>query len=446
MKTPSDLKNLFFYFHQFVKLKPVAVAAARPVGRFLGQLALGAVGGGILEYFRGGYHVDPNYQLPPGGVAQTISRTEPPRGDPPPSYVESSRTRRIDGRYQYHTSEPPESSSSRSSGPPPAPPESYESKNSFAPSKDPPPPKRRKKDYPPVVIPPYTPYPPRYIRARFNNPYSMYGRRRRYPSTTYRRRSAYTYRRRLYYPRGLTRRASLRSRGPYRVNRTVPELKEYDLFRAPFPVSYGAMTNNTDTPYFAWGSDPDQWNSWTGTNDSAVVFGPLNIPAAGTSTTQRIGSRIFCKSLYFQWTWRTWADATTEVSQPVSIRTLFILDTQPNAQFLDLNSVFVEVPYNGSVNAILPNSPMNLDNRDRYRVLMDTRDTLNPAGDQIRNYSKFLPLNFWTQFVGATLGVTSNALYVVFISDGYRDAPPPATLIDTRPYVKFTSRIRFTDP
>lgn len=264
----------------------------------------------------------------------------------------------------------------------------------------------------------------------------------------------------LYYPRGASSGASWKSRAPYRINSaTKPELKNSDNSLAPFPFSWGPPASQAIVPpYFAWTPTGvnTQWEAWSGTNTNSVVFGPVNQPVQGTGSYQRIGTRIKMKSLWFQFAVRNWTDPNADAAgsaltaTPCMFRVMVVLDTQPNGNPLDLTTVLDPIVWNtapGGGAAIGPQSPHSLDNRDRYKTLMDVRDSLNPGGDEMKCYEKFIKLNFLTQFSQAGAIIT-NALYFIFLSDANiftNTADPPVT-IDNRPFGKFSSRVRFEDP
>lgn len=258
-----------------------------------------------------------------------------------------------------------------------------------------------------------------------------------------RRRSYYANRPKLTYPRG-TKGGQYKSRGPYRVNRILPERKNLDYNYPPVPFGvgpWGAPGPTYPQVGDAWapaGVPNDAWDFYTGNVDGSRIW-LLNNISAGTGSTQRIGTRVKIVSLYLQMQVRTWADPNQD-SFPCTFRIMAFYDKQPNGQFPNqASSILQPVPVRDQNEIVGPHSPHSLDNRDRFRTLMDIQDTLNPNGDQMRMYEKYIKLNLDVQYSQSGGVPTTNALYLFAVSDMAAVAPDP------RPYIRFSSRIRFVD-
>lgn len=239
-----------------------------------------------------------------------------------------------------------------------------------------------------------------------------------------------------------------KSRGPYaRVNRNSPELKSREIDERYFPVAYG---NQTGT--YAWGTGaPNPANNWTGTAQGGFLRA-LNLLGQGTDIDQRIGRKVLGKSILLQLSWRMFEAADSEgntLTMPVQIRSMLVWDKQPNNVHATIGDILYSIYSQNNTVVPMPNSPNNLKNRDRFRVLWDCKDTLSPGGDSIRVYDKYLKLNKETIFTdgstSADIGsISTGVLYLLLLSDALDSEPSPATII-FRPMASFCSRYRFTD-
>lgn len=170
----------------------------------------------------------------------------------------------------------------------------------------------------------------------------------------------------------------------------------------------------------------------------------LNATATGSDFTQRIGRRIKMKSLLL----RVYlsVDAAIAASTTNLCRVLVVLDKQWNATTTAGGAVSGAPPVATAYNItpvltnIFINSATNLNNRDRYKILVDKFMTISqsgPAGGQISIYKK---MNIDVTYGGTTFdggSIQTNALLIYIISNqtaGTNDASFNAT-----------SRIRFVD-
>lgn len=300
--------------------------------------------------------------------------------------------------------------------------------------------------------------------------------------TPYKKRysKSYNYKPKLVYPRNTyASSGKYRSRAPYRMlSRGAPELKYFDISLPPVPFSYGDQTTATSpTPkpikYIAFGTTVDPYQVFdtvngndasfmlggnpTGTNYQTGFFfqgGLFSNLASGTGPQQRIGNKVYAKSLYLTCNVRNpFALGITGVPEgnqaPVTFRILCVMDKQPNGTLIPKASDILQaIPHISSLYA-QPNSPNNLDNRDRFKTLFDIKDTLSPQGVEARVYEKYQKLNCSITYSGVIPNPTTNDIYILFVSDGYtgnvlNQAGQPVA-VDNRPYVKLNCRIRYTD-
>lgn len=233
------------------------------------------------------------------------------------------------------------------------------------------------------------------------------------------------------------------TRGPAAsVNRVHPELKSILTDVKFLPVSFGnggsGGSSYPHIPTYQWaGAITSPFTNWDGTNISGVLI-PLNAIPTGGNLAQRIGRTVYMKSVLLQATWRYNPDAAT--TTPASIRTMLVWDKQPNNNLPVLSDILEPVAYPGPSTFAMPTSPNNLSFRDRFRTLWDCHDTLNPQGDALREYDKYISLgSLQTVFPNNAVNdgtITSGALYLILLSDQVNDE---------RPWCRITARARFTD-
>lgn len=165
----------------------------------------------------------------------------------------------------------------------------------------------------------------------------------------------------------------------------------------------------------------------------------VNGVAQGTDFNQRVGRKSSIKSVLFNGNAFPPPVISANSAAGTYMRYVIIYDTQPNSGTLPTGTdIFVNND---------PNTAMNLNNRDRFKVLMDVRKqmgsyTMSPAPALIAGspqnafWSKYKKCNLETIFSGtaATLGsISTGAIYLCIIGDN------PTTSVD------YYIRVRFTD-
>lgn len=169
-------------------------------------------------------------------------------------------------------------------------------------------------------------------------------------------------------------------------------------------------------------------------SNSAPIL--LNGIAAGSDFTQRIGRRVVMKSILVRIRCAITAGTTSN-----SVRLLMIYDTQTNGALPLVPDVLV---INGTQGSTGIN---NLDNRDRFKVIMDKVLALNTAGaaaaagTNVAVVKKYMKCNLPVQFDSATgnIGdINTGSLLLLCLSD-----------VDTASALDYTAtgyiRVRFTD-
>lgn len=151
--------------------------------------------------------------------------------------------------------------------------------------------------------------------------------------------------------------------------------------------------------------------------DTTGTVNLLNGVATGTDFTERIGRKILIKSIYIQGIVQT----LDTVSNNCLNRLIVVLDKQPNGAAPAINDVLV------SSNST---EQLNLNNRDRFRILADKRfataqiDTTatqafagSPTCHVVKIYKK---CNITTQYSGTTNGIGSlatNAIHMITVGN-----------------------------
>lgn len=184
------------------------------------------------------------------------------------------------------------------------------------------------------------------------------------------------------------------------------------------------------------------------TFSTAGTFQLLAAPIQGTGFDNRIGRKITNKSLYIKGYIQTEASQTNDlIDVPAQHgRMIVFVDFQPNGAAPATTDLLKTAD---SV------SQLNLNNRDRFKILVDKEFVFDPYGfntatnvsylscvNQIRYFKKYKRLNIETIFNGTNGGtvadITTGAIYVFFISN-------TALSAGLNVFATFTSRIRYSD-
>lgn len=176
----------------------------------------------------------------------------------------------------------------------------------------------------------------------------------------------------------------------------------------------------------------------------------LHVPTLGTDFTNRIGRKTAAKSIYVRGFVRTEASGTagTQISTvPQQCRMILFADLQPSpATAIAVTDLLVSAH---------PAEQLNLNNRDRFRILADKMYVLDPyvnvttatqaqasLVNQIRTVKVFKKINIETIFNGTNGGtfadITSGAIYMLWIGNVAAGANTDANAI-------LTVRVRFID-
>nr|AOV86227.1 putative capsid [uncultured virus] len=158
---------------------------------------------------------------------------------------------------------------------------------------------------------------------------------------------------------------------------------------------------------------------------------PIFIPKLGSDFNNRIGRKCVLKSVYLKW--RCFPNYVEEpqaaiynaaFTQPQTmVRVLLVWDTNPNGVIPEIEDILQKT----STNVPDPFSFINMNNRDRFRILLDkvhqftaivktNQSTTSIGSNQTWNGKKFKKLNLETIFNSTSAGtigdISSGALYL----------------------------------
>jgi len=153
----------------------------------------------------------------------------------------------------------------------------------------------------------------------------------------------------------------------------------------------------------------------------------------GNTASTRIGLKVAWTSIEIRA--MTYVGATAVTSQVV--RWGLILDKQPNATMATMDNIYAAAPYY--------RSPRNLENRRRFKTIMDKPLIISAYGDTYDHRWQSIYVKFRRPIVtyfnaadnGTIADITSNAL--LFVLSGSNIAGNTAGIMD------FTLRLRYTD-
>jgi len=173
------------------------------------------------------------------------------------------------------------------------------------------------------------------------------------------------------------------------------------------------------------------------------------IPSQGVGYTNRVGRRINLKSIYFRGFFGN-AVSTGGLSQAAyggtSLRVMFVYDLQPNGQLMERGELLLNDDNDESIT-----SQLNLNYRERFKILLDKEITLGPAvysttagftsfGSNTQQYLKYYKkVNLMVTFFSTSnendvATIATGVLYLVLVAS-------TSGRIESR----FSTRVRFED-
>jgi len=177
-------------------------------------------------------------------------------------------------------------------------------------------------------------------------------------------------------------------------------------------------------------------------------FQLLCAPTPGSDMTNRIGRKIRIKSVYIRGDLRQQAASALSVnvgSYPLLARMIIFVDNQPNGAAPALTDILKEA---------LSSSQLNLNNRDRFKVLCDKQWALDPylnvdtatqsrgaVGRCIQAIKVYKKLDIETIFNAGTAGtvadINTGALYMLWVGNNAASGNDGIATVSTR--------VRFSD-
>lgn len=168
------------------------------------------------------------------------------------------------------------------------------------------------------------------------------------------------------------------------------------------------------------------------------------LPILGSDMNNRIGRKIMMNSIYIKGRVQTTAStiATDNYTPAQMMRLILFCDYQPNGATPAITDVLVTAA---------PEAQLNLNNRDRFKVLWDKEVVLDPfllvaasggsCPNNIKMLKKYKKLNIETVFNatngGTIADINSGALYLLYIGSTVSGTDDMTMTISTR--------VRYTD-
>jgi len=185
----------------------------------------------------------------------------------------------------------------------------------------------------------------------------------------------------------------------------------------------------------------DVWSDVTAINSTVIAPILLNSTAAGSDFTDRIGRKIQMKSIQIRINARLDPSDNTDIVHASHFRFIIYHDKQWNGSTLAVGNVadLLSRADSGTDREIPTLSPINLNNRDRYKIIFDKRCNVD-MGKQSCLIKIYKKLNLETIYGGTTAAASSiqtGALLFFYI--GTHDAGNDAAEF------QFYSRVRFVD-
>lgn len=180
----------------------------------------------------------------------------------------------------------------------------------------------------------------------------------------------------------------------------------------------------------------------------------LNGVAVGTDFFNRTGRKVQLKSVQLKGQLTLLAGGSDASSESYPIQAAIVYDDQPNGVIPVISDIFQAVDSGGSATSASPYTPINLNNRDRFKILKDWSIALKPFGATgaiatygdgmhgMRDISFYTKLNLDMIFggTGATIAsIQTGALYFVT----YQLQNFTATGVNA--FYRIVSRVRYAD-
>jgi len=250
-----------------------------------------------------------------------------------------------------------------------------------------------------------------------------------------------------------SRKRSAKKKGTYKKKRRTSSAMS---LRRTMPASVGFSGPRIGLPekkYFDSGEAAVVWPALGGAPVASLyaVGYVLNSVNNGAGVSARVGRKITMTSCQL----RIGVAPSTSLSE-FSTRIILVYDSQTNgvATVPLVTTLLESTPTLGVAGTYVPtqfniNQPVNMANRDRYRILMDKMVPLGPdqadLGHVIKKYKRLRHETvFNTDVIQPLINVPqqiqTGALYLFFLAQ-----PIDTTAVTPAPNISFTSRLRYVD-
>jgi len=178
--------------------------------------------------------------------------------------------------------------------------------------------------------------------------------------------------------------------------------------------------------------------------NSTGSFTLLNACVQGSDYSNRIGRKIVVKSVYIRGL--VYPEAATGSAPVIQCRMILLVDNQPNGSAPAVTDV---------LNTGTATSQLNLNNRDRFKIIRDQTFVLGPqtwvagplisvsGSPSVHDVNCFAKINLETIYnagnAGTIADINSGALYMLWIGSTVAASPGDGN-------AQVSSRVRFVDP
>lgn len=189
-------------------------------------------------------------------------------------------------------------------------------------------------------------------------------------------------------------------------------------------------------------------NQKANTSNAAALCRLLFVPTLGSDFNNRVGRKVNVNSIYIRG-FITGTQGTTLVSGQATaqlVRILIVYDCQPNGAAITPSDILVD--------GTTPISHLNMNNRDRFQILLDKQFNIDPydlnttagatyasTGGQTKQFKYYKKINkeviFNATGGGTIADITTGAIYFCTIGSNASGASDSTVI--------WTSRIRYKD-
>lgn len=159
-----------------------------------------------------------------------------------------------------------------------------------------------------------------------------------------------------------------------------------------------------------------------GATAPTTIFQCMNLIAEGSGVSERIGRQVVIRKLQASWG-ACWAGTDVTGVDCAAMRVIILYDRMNNATAMDYATLAPLLWQSAATVGAAIHSPLNLSNRNRFKVLKDKRFIMGPttggAGTVYRQWiiKKRIKCT-WGTTAGTVAAINTNAIHFVMINDG----------------------------